>query len=174
MLSLHRIFYGFAWVMAMAGGIVLTSAILITCISIIGREVGLGAIRGDVELVEAGIAFAIFSFLPLCQITAGHASVDIFTNWLTGRPFRLLVFAIEVLFAVVLIFVALQLFEGTMDRYNRGQTSWMLQFPVWWAYAASLVSATAAAVVACWTALVRGFELLTNRDIIAAHAEAQQ
>jgi TRAP-type C4-dicarboxylate transport system permease small subunit len=173
-LSLHRIFYGFAWVMAMAGGIVLSATILITCISIVGREVGFGAIRGDVELVEAGMAFAIFSFLPLCQITAGHASVDVFTNWLTGRPFRLLVFAIEVLFAVVLIFVALQLSEGTMDRYNRGQTSWMLQFPVWWAYAASLFSATAAAIVGCWTALVRGFELLTNRDVIAAMTEAQQ
>jgi TRAP-type C4-dicarboxylate transport system permease small subunit len=160
--------------MAIIGGVVLTATILITCISIVGREVGLGAIKGDVELVEAGMAFAIFSFLPLCQITAGHASVDVFTNWMTGRPFRLLVFVIEVLFAVVLVFVALQLSEGTMDRYNRGQTSFLLQFPVWWAYAASLVSATAAAIVACWTALVRGFELLTNRDVIAAMTEAQQ
>ena len=33
----------------------------------------------DYELVEAGVAFAIFAFIPLCQIYGSHATVDIFT-----------------------------------------------------------------------------------------------
>jgi TRAP-type C4-dicarboxylate transport system permease small subunit len=119
------------------------------------------------------MAFAIFAFLPLCQITAGHATVDIFTNWLTGRRFRLLQFAIEVLFAAVLITIAVQLKEGMDGRIRSGQTTFLLQFPVWWSYAASLVGAVAAAIVGVWTALARGWELLTNHDLIGAGEGAE-
>ena len=89
--------------MAVLGGIVLSFLILLTCVSIIGRslngifhsdfmeriapgfsrlviDIGVGPVNGDFELVEAGVAFAIFAFIPLCQVTAGHASVDILTN----------------------------------------------------------------------------------------------
>ena len=75
---------------AVIGGLVLTVLILMTTFSIIGRtinkvlhseyfqtqlnglsqgliDLGVGEINGNYELLEAGIAFAIFSFLPICQ-----------------------------------------------------------------------------------------------------------
>ena len=83
--------------MALLGGTVLCLLVLMVCISIAGRalgdlahdgwlagagdwliSLGVGPILGDFELVEAGMAFTIFAFLPLCQVTASHASVDIF------------------------------------------------------------------------------------------------
>lgn len=173
MQRLHRVFYGFAWVMATIGGLVLSATILLTVASILSGLTPLGPIPGEEELVQAGMAFAIFAFLPLCQITAGHATVDIFTNWLTGRRFRLLQFAIEVLFAAVLITIAVQLKEGMDGRIRSGQTTFLLQFPVWWSYAASLVGAVAAAIVGVWTALARGWELLTNHDLIGAGEGAE-
>jgi len=57
--------------MAILGGLVLSALILVICVSIVGRTIGIGPINGDYELVEAGIAFSIFAFLPLTQITAG-------------------------------------------------------------------------------------------------------
>ena len=89
--------------MAMIGGFVLSGLIIVTCLSIIGRlmssglnadwtqnfapqlaqtliDFGIGPIKGSFELVEAGMAFCIFAFLPLCQIRNGHAQVDIILN----------------------------------------------------------------------------------------------
>jgi hypothetical protein len=110
-----------ARLMAICGGLVLTVLIVLICISVIGRslngllhgwigalmpgvsawalDLGVGPINGDFELVEAGVAFAIFAFLPLCQISAGHASVDIFTAKLPTRINRVLQLAIDVIFA---------------------------------------------------------------------------
>jgi TRAP-type C4-dicarboxylate transport system permease small subunit len=125
----------------------------------------LGPINGDYELVEAGIAFAIFSFLPLAQITGAHATVDIFTSWLPERGDRVLTAVIDTVFAIVLIIIAMQLWEGTQDKFNRGQTTFLLQVPIWWGYAASLVGAALAAVVSIYLALARIAELATGRKI---------
>ncbi|WP_229738065.1 TRAP transporter small permease [Sinisalibacter lacisalsi] len=125
----------------------------------------LGPFNGDYELVEAGIAFSIFSFLPLAQITGAHASVDIFTSWLPERADRVLTTVIEIVFAIVLVIIALQLWEGTQDKFNRGQTTFLLQVPIWWGYAASLLGAVMAAVVAIYLALARIAELLLGRRI---------
>ncbi|WP_372892766.1 TRAP transporter small permease [Rhodosalinus sp.] len=174
MQSIHRVFHGFAWLMATLGGVVLSATILVTVASILGGLTPLGPIPGEEELVQAGMAFAVFAFLPLCQITAGHATVDIFTDWLGGRALRVLQFGIEALFATVLIVIAVQLEAGMQARIRSGQTTFLLQFPVWWSYAASLAGAAAAAAVGVWTALARGWELLTNRDLIGTGEGAEQ
>lgn len=181
----------FMWVskiMAILGGIVLTGLILITCLSIVGRaantalhsewlagpaaqwllDAGVGAIRGDFELVEAGMAFCIFAFIPYTQITAGHATVDIFTSWMPTRVQKVLIMAAEVLFAIALVIIALQLKEGMDSKIRSGQTSLLLQFPVWWPYAASLVGAAMAAVVSVYVALVRVAEAATGKTLLHA------
>ena len=125
---MHRFFLSLSKFMAILGGLVLSALILLICISIIGRTIGIGPINGDYELVEAGIAFSIFAFLPLTQITAGHATVDIFTNSLPPKIQRLLLAIIEIFFAAMLIMVAWQLREGMFDKLERGQTTFLLPF----------------------------------------------
>nr|WP_040604341.1 TRAP transporter small permease subunit [Sagittula stellata] len=189
---MHRIVLGLARLMALLGGAVLTFLILITCLSIIGRagnsllhgmvgagflpglaqgliDWGIGAIPGDFELVEAGMAFCIFAFLPFCTVTGGHAAVDVFTNFLPRMANRVLEVAISILFAVVLVVIALQLEEGMARKVSSGQTTLLLQFPVWWAYALSLTGAAVAAVVGVYMAIVRIYELMTGR-VIAPNA----
>lgn len=193
---MHRLFLTLSRVMAILGGFVLSILILIVCLSIIGRsansflhtdvaqslfpglaqwliDAGVGAIRGDFELVEAGMAFSIFAFLPLTQMTAGHATVDIFTSWMPDRALRILRALIEVLFAVVLIVIAVQLFSGMQSKIRSGQTTLLLQFPVWWAYAASVLGAGVAAIVAAYVALARVAEATTGRSIVTDELGAE-
>ncbi|MFW2541962.1 TRAP transporter small permease [Primorskyibacter sp. 2E107] len=190
MQRVHRTVLALAKLMAVLGGTVLTVLILIICISIVGRtansllhsdlvmglapglaqgllDFGVGAIRGDFELVEAGMAFCIFAFLPFCQVTSGHASVDIFTNFLPRPANRLLIFLAEALFAIALVVIAVQLEAGLARKMRSGETTLLLQFPVWWSYSASLVGAVAAAAGGVYMALVRGIELVTGRVIVA-------
>lgn len=189
MRKVHGIVVGLARIVALLGGMVLLALILLTCISIIGRAVngalhsgfmmsiapgfsqglidaGIGAIRGDFELVEAGMAFCIFAFLPFCQVTAGHATVDVFTNFLPRGANRTLEAAIAVLFAGVLVLIAVQLYGGMERKMSSGQTSFLLEFPVWWAYAASLFGASMAALCGIWVVVVRVYEVLSGRTVM--------
>ena len=171
--------------MAVLGGLVLSLLILLVCLSVLGRvlngafhgalgtllpglsqwalEAGVGPINGDFELVEAGIAFSIFAFLPLCQLERGHAAVDIFTSRLPVRAQQVLNAVIAVIFAAVLILIAVQLSEGMQSKMRSGQTTFLIQFPVWWAYAASLLGAVATAIVGVYVAALSCLTALTGR-----------
>ena len=177
--------------MAVLGGIVLSALVILTCVSVVGRGLnsilhsgaiqgsmpglaetllatGIGPVQGDYELVEAGIAFAIFAFMPLCQITAGHASVDIFTSRLPVRVNRFIQMIVELIFGVVLIVIAQRLYAGMMSKMSYNETTFLLQFPIWWAYALSLSAALLAAIVGIYMAVVRIVEFFTMRTIVAA------
>ncbi len=164
---MERIAYRLAGASAMLGGIVLTFLILMTCASIIGRAlipIGLAPITGDFELVEAGIAFTIFAFLPLCQINAGHATVDIFTLGLGERTNRWLLAFWEVIFTLALILITWRLYEGMLGKVKNGEFSMLLQFKTWWAYAACMVPAVIGVLVGLWSSWDRVRAALTGRD----------
>ncbi|WP_371155525.1 TRAP transporter small permease [Jannaschia sp. 2305UL9-9] len=183
---LGRVVEALARLMAILGGLVLTALIVMTCLSITGRflngvlhsdmmeggalsnwllALGIGPIQGDFELVEAGMAFVIFAFLPITQLRGGHASVDIFTNRLGVAPNRAIAAVWGILFAAVMILIAVQLWAGTSAKMRNGETSYLIQFPIWWAYAGALVGAVITAITACYVALVRMAELITG-DVI--------
>ncbi|MEX0364703.1 MAG: TRAP transporter small permease [Ruegeria sp.] len=192
---MHKLMMGLARTLAIIGGIVLSALILLTCVSILGRllngvfhsdfmesiapgfsrwaiSMGVGPVNGDFELVEAGVAFAIFCFLPLCQITAGHASVDILTNSFPKGVNRFLRMVTEIVFAAVLILIAWKLFDGMISKRQYGETTFLLQFPIWWAYALSFVASLAAAIVGLYMAGVRIYEFFTGRILVWDGMEA--
>jgi TRAP-type C4-dicarboxylate transport system permease small subunit len=148
---------------AMAGGLVLVAITLITVVSITGRALvfaGFKPVPGDFELVEAGTAFAVFSFLPWCLINRGHASVEIFTAHFPGFANRLIDLVTHALMLAVALLITWRHFDGTLDKYGNGETTFILQFPLWWAYAASLVGAFIFIVVAAFC-FVRSINELT-------------
>ena len=179
--------YKLSRAMAYLCGVMLSFLIILTCISIVGRslngvlhadmvtafmpdlarwllDAGVGPVNGDFELVEAGVAFSIFAFLPLCQITGGHAAVDIFTAKLSPRADRILQMLIDVLFAAVLVLIAVQLFSGMQSKLRSGQTSLLLQFPVWWGYALCMFGAATAAFVGVYIAALRIVAVATGEN----------
>ncbi len=192
---MHKVMMGLARTLAIIGGIVLSFLILLTCISILGRllnglfhgdfmnsvapgfaewalGLGIGPVNGDFELVEAGVAFAIFCFLPLCQITAGHASVDILANSFSKSVNRFLRMVTEVVFAGVLVLITWKLGDGMLSKREYGETTFLLQFPIWWAYALSFVASLAAAIVGIYMACVRVIEFFTGRTLVWDGVEA--
>lgn len=192
---MHVVVERLARVFALLGGLVLSALIVLTCLSILGRSInsilhtgflqgtfpelsaallatGVGPINGDFELVEAGMAFAIFSFLPLCQLNGAHASVDIFVARFSPRMRRVLRMIVEIVFAAVLVLIAYQLFEGMLSKKNSGQTTFLLGFPIWWAYALSLMGAIIAALVSIYVAAMRSIEVASGGRILPAEMEA--
>jgi len=133
---------------------------------------GVGPVKGDFELIEVGMAFAIFAFLPLCQLAGSHATVDIFTARLSARVNRFLRMVIETVFAAALVLIAWQLFVGMLSKKAAGQTTFLLEIPLWWAYAASLSGAVAAALVAIYVTAARVIGVATGHCPLPPEQEA--
>jgi len=180
---------------AIIGGVALGVLIVLTCLSVVGRALntvlhgdvvqavipgmadrllatGIGPIDGDFELVQVGMAFAIFAFLPLCQLNGSHASVDIFTSRLPLRANRVLRLMIELLFTAVLVLIAVQLFAGMESKRGSGQTTLLLQYPVWWGYAACVPGAIVAASVSVYITIARVLEVVTGQEVLPPELEA--
>ena len=173
----------------MAGGLVLIALVILSSVSILGRvvndvlhsdtaqtsfgnlsqkllDIGIGEVSGSYELLEAGIAFAIFSFFPICQLHAAHATVDVFTSRLPESLFRALLAFWEVALTAALLLISVQLFGGVQRYYNNGETTFFLQFPLWWAYSASFLASVVTCVVAIYCAVMRVTEALSGRDLL--------
>lgn len=182
---MHRLMVGLARVMAIMGGLVLLALTIMTCLSVLGRlanTVGhsaflkdnlaflanlaqqAGPIRGDFELIEAGVAFAIVAFLPWCQLKRGHAKVDVLARQFPSKVERLLTFFWEAVFAFVIVVVAWRLAVGMGDKMRYGETTLLLQFPVWWGYAACSVAGLVAAIVALYSAALRAGAIVGGRQ----------
>jgi len=180
-----------AQAMAILGGIVLSLLILLICFSIVTRELSsvfhrdiLAALppgiltelatwaKNNFELIENGMPFVIFAFLPLAQITSSHATVDVFTTRFPAPVLRFMRALTEIVFAGVLVLFAEKLYEGMNAKMRYGEITYLIQFPVWWAYALALVAAVVAAVVAVYMALLRVYEMATGHRIALDDGEA--
>jgi TRAP-type C4-dicarboxylate transport system permease small subunit len=184
---MDQIMHRTARLMAYLGGVVLIALIVITCASIVGRSLntiahgpfasehltwlaqflidkGVGPVPGDFELLEAGIAFAVFSFLPWCQMNNGHATVDLFTSRFGPGINRLIDLITAILMAVVFAIIAWRLSVAMDDKMRYGETTFILQFPIWWSYALSAAAATVAAVTSFWMVRVRLRALAGSND----------
>lgn len=190
---LHLLMVKLARVMAILGGLVLIALVLVTCVSVLGRSANtlghtpwleslveplasllkrLGPVRGDFELVEAGVAFAIFAFFPWCQLKQGHATVDLVTNHLPEPVRRLLVTLWEILLSAIIVLITWRLMVGASDKFSNGETTFLLQFPVWWAFVTCSVAAVAASIVSVYVAVTRVRELFGNTDLLEHEAGA--
>jgi len=168
--AVSRFIHALARLMAILGGIVLAFLTIMTVISITGRSMipwGLGPVPGDFELVEAGAAFAVFAFLPWCQLNRGHATVDLFTNYLPAGVNRWIDLVSETIMTIVFIVLAWRLWVGMMDKIRYGETTFILQYPVWWGFASAMVGAAVCVIVSVYMTGVRVQEVRTGRSNFA-------
>ncbi len=192
---MHRIIRNLAHATALTGGCVLIALVIMTTLSIIGRsankflhadffetkltgfsqfllDLGIGEINGNYELLEAGVAFAIFSFLPICQFYGAHASVDVFTSVLPQRINRWIVAFWEVVLTAVILLIIWRLYGGLQRYMGNGETTFFLQFPVWWSYAVSFAAGIIACIVAVYCAAARVAEAVGGFAILPSeHGE---
>lgn len=150
-----RLVVGLARMTAIAGGLMLVAITVMIVCSVIGRALiwlGLAPIAGDYELVEAGVGFAVFAFLPWAHLTRGHAVVSIFTDFLGARVNAWIVLIADALMLLIATFITWRHALGALDKFSYGETTLLLRMPLWWAYAAGLFGAIVFVVVAAYVA----------------------
>lgn len=125
---------------ALAGGILLCGIVLLTAYSLF-MDIAFGApFAGDFEIVEMGVAVAVFTFLPYCQLTDANVSADIFTANASRRTIAFLMFIAAVvafLFALLLLW---RMYFGMLDSRTYGEMTTVNGIPTWIAYVPILVS----------------------------------
>lgn len=154
--GLDRLIQRIAYWTAMAGGASLIAAVVLTVLSIIGRNlisVGLSPVPGDFELVEAGTAFAVLAFMGLCQYHRGHVTVDLFLSRAGPRINAVIDVIANLLMTGAAGVLTWRLCLGMLDKRSYGETTFILQFPVWWSFAAALVGAAVFTLVCAYTVL---------------------
>lgn len=157
-----RLLHGAAFVLAIAGGIVLVAMTALTVFSIVGRGLigfGLGPIPGTYELVEMGAAFAVFSFLPWCQLQKGHVTVDLFLKPFGVRTNVLAELVGNLLTTGAAAVIAWRMWLGLLDKQTYGETTYILGIPSWIGYAVAMAGAALFVAVALYTAWMSAAEM---------------
>ncbi len=158
--------------LALLSGVFLLIAVILTTLSIIGREGAglwswtasyfglepsllgfnrLSAIPGDYEMVEIFIGLAVFGFLPYCQLARGHVGVDLFVIPFGNRAMSLTQTLGDIVIAGLTLLLTWRHIVGSIDKYGSGETTFILAFPVWWGFAAASVIMVLLSIVTLFT-----------------------
>jgi TRAP-type C4-dicarboxylate transport system permease small subunit len=136
---------------ALIGGAILFALTLLTVVSVVGRAVFSAPIPGDFELIEVGMAVAIFSFLPYCQIVRGNVIVDLFTTNAGPRTKALLDGMGNLLYTAIAALLTWRVALGGLEVRGYGETTMVLRVPVWWGYVPAVVSLAFLTLVCAYT-----------------------
>lgn len=122
------------------GGLLLIGIVLMTAYSATSNLLFNSPIAGDFEIVEMGVALAVFAFLPFCQLTKANVSVDIFTMRAGPRArvlMSLLASLVAILFAILLLW---RMSIGMSDYREYEEYTAILGVPIWMAFPPILFS----------------------------------
>ena len=164
---MSEIIYGASRFMAWFGGVVLTAVAILSVVSITGRAfsfAGVGPVPGDFELVEVGTALAVFCFLPWCHLKQRHADVNLFWNFYPSWMRRTLLIASDGLMLAVWLVLVWRMGAGTLSYRANEEVSFILQMPIWWGYAASMIPAVLGCIIYLW-------RLLESLGVVTAHKD---
>ena len=129
---------------ALVGGLVLCALTILIVASVSGRALiglGLGPVPGDFELVEMGTALAVFLFLPWCYLRGGHATVDLLYMHMPSWFRKTVDTLSDLAMLAVWLVLTWKLWEGLLEKKEYMETTFILQMPLWWAYAFCMVGA---------------------------------
>ena len=157
------------WI-AVLGGLLAMATASLVIVSVLGRwlsgmpwaqgiagalGVTLGPINGDFEMVQMATAVAVFAFLPYTQARRGNIFVDTFTGWLPPRANALIDAFWDFIYAGMMALLTWCLAAGTIEHYQSGQTTMLLQIIAWPAIAISTLLLGLLTCVAISTAVAR-------------------
>ncbi len=120
---------------AFAGGVIFTGLVIMSIVSIVGRKLFSAPVPGDVEVLQMLAAVASASFFAYCHLMHGDVKVDFFTAGMGTRKRRILDAAGSVLLGVVGLVLAWRTWVGALSLREAGESSAILEIPVWIAQA---------------------------------------
>ena len=120
---------------------------LLTATDVIGRYIFNSPVSGTDELIAAGMAVLIFGSLPLVAWRGEQITVDIFTGLFRGAAKRVQTVVVNIVGAVVLGYLALQLYALAGKMVRNADYSSLLHLPYApLAYVMAALTAIAAAI----------------------------
>jgi len=124
-----------ARICALLAGALIAFMVVLTCLSIIGRETIGRTLTGDFELVALATGAAVGLFMPLCQIHRGNIVVDFFTAKAPKPVNRALDRFGAFLLALCCALLAWRAGLGGLSSFRSHNSTMLLGVPEWYAYA---------------------------------------
>ena len=148
---------------AILAGLLLIFITLMTCISIVGRDLIGKTIVGDFELSGAAAGAAIALFMPWCQVRRGNIVVDFFTTKASPAAQEAMDRAGALLLGCVMALMAWRTSLGGLNSFTTHSETQILGFPEWIVYAMMVPPLALTVLIALHQALF-GFEAPTTED----------
>jgi TRAP-type C4-dicarboxylate transport system permease small subunit len=137
------------------GGLLMTGLMLMTCYSLIGRNVFDTALIGDFELTGIGSGAAIAFFMPLCQFKRDNIIVDFFTaNRSAAFNFKLDRFG-DLLMTLIFFLLAWRCGAAAINARETEGASMLLGFPDWVVFTSMCIPFSLTAFIAAMQTLSR-------------------
>jgi TRAP-type C4-dicarboxylate transport system permease small subunit len=138
---------------ALLAGVLLTLITLITCASVVGRNLFDISIVGDFELTGLLCGAAIANFMPWCQVSRANIIVDFFTAQAPARTNAALDRIGALLLALVMALLAWRTVVGGWHAWGNHSSSMLLEFPDWLVYFSMVPALMLTACIALWQSL---------------------
>ena len=120
---------------AILAGLLLIFITLMTCVSVVGRDLIGKTIVGDFELSGAAAGAAIALFMPWCQAKRGNIVVDFFTSKAPPAAQNVMDRFGTLLLACVMALMAWRTSLGGLNSFVTHSETQILGFPEWIVYA---------------------------------------
>ena len=152
---------------AILAGVLLTAVTLMTCVSLIGRNLIGMTIVGDFELVGAAAGAAVALFMPWCQLKRGNIIVDFFTAKASARSIDRLDRFGALLLGLCMVLLTWRAAYGGMNAFSTNSGTMMLGFPEWVVYAFMVPAFALTSLIGLRQTLF-GFEGMKPEDPVAS------
>lgn len=141
---------------AILAGVLLTAITLMTCASLIGRNLLGVTLVGDFELTGVVTGAAIALFMPFCQTMHGNIMVAFFTAKLGKTSNENLDRFGALLLAVMFGLLAWRTTLAGINSYTTNSETQILGFPEWVVFAAMVPPFVLTCMIGLWQSL-QGF-----------------
>ena len=148
---------------AILAGLLLIFITLMTCISVIGRDLIGKTIVGDFELSGAAAGAAIALFMPWCQVKRGNILVDFFTTKASSAIQNAMERFGTALLSAVMVLMAWRTSLGGLNSFVTRSETQILGFPEWIIYTFMVPPLALTALIALYQA-VFGFTESSAED----------
>lgn len=135
---------------AVLAGMLLTGIALLTCSSIVGREVFGATVMGDFELSAAAAGAAIALFMPMCHLRGGNILVDAFTTRASAATNATLDRIGALTIALLMVLLAWRTAVGARSAWESHSASMLMGFPDWIVFAAMVPPFVLTACIGLW------------------------
>lgn len=120
---------------SVAGGLVFVAIVAMSIVSIVGRKLASLPVPGDLELVQMGSAVGASAFFAYCHLNRGDVKVDFFTQHWSPTVVMTLDAIGSTLVGLFGALIAWRTAAGALTLKEAGETSAILDWPLWLAQA---------------------------------------